>query len=157
MHAEPGDWIVVHGHTDHDGVRRGLVLEVHGADGAPPYVVRWTEDDHEGLVFPGPDATVVCCAHEYTEVNCAFAQTVEPGNPALRSRIQEVRALRARGRPSLPTSIGEERAFNPFLRVDADEVVAWAEREHGIARDDRVARFAALRSAKDCFKAPSTW
>jgi hypothetical protein len=57
MHANVGDRIVVRGHHVGDTDRRGEIVEVHGADGAPPYVVRWS-DGHEGLFFPGPDATV---------------------------------------------------------------------------------------------------
>lgn len=59
MHAAAGDWLIVsggaHGHTEH----RGKITAVQGVDGAPPYYVHWVEDDHEALVFPGPDARVV--------------------------------------------------------------------------------------------------
>jgi len=57
MDANVGDRIVVRGHQVGDGDRRGEIVEVHGADGAPPYVVRWS-DGHQGLFFPGSDATV---------------------------------------------------------------------------------------------------
>jgi len=57
MHANVGDRIVVRGHQVGDADRRGEIVEVHGADGAPPYVVRWS-DGHQGLFFPGSDATV---------------------------------------------------------------------------------------------------
>lgn len=50
--------MVVEGRTDTHAKREGQVIEVRGADGAPPYVVRW-DDGHEGLVFPGPDAHIV--------------------------------------------------------------------------------------------------
>lgn len=58
MRAEAGDWLVVE--SPHTGTvhRRGLVLEAHGPDGSPPFLIRWTGDDHESLVFPGPDAHV---------------------------------------------------------------------------------------------------
>jgi len=104
-----------------------------------------------------PPDTTVCCGHEYTLTNCAFALSVEPRNAALRARTAEVRELRANGEPSLPTTIGSERACNPFLRVDAPEVVAWAQHTHGVERENRVARFAALRRAKDDFKVPAAW
>lgn len=58
MHAKVGDRLVVESNRDTTARREGEVLEVRGADGAPPYVVRWT-DGHEGLMFPGPDAHVV--------------------------------------------------------------------------------------------------
>lgn len=58
MFAAVGDRLVVRaGHVD--GVDRDAeILEVHGADGAPPYVVRWSDSGHESLVFPGPDAYI---------------------------------------------------------------------------------------------------
>ncbi|HVK27763.1 MAG TPA: DUF1918 domain-containing protein [Nocardioides sp.] len=58
MHAEVGDRLVVEGHTAAEHRREAEVLEVRGADGAPPYLVRW-QDGHESLAFPGPDAHVV--------------------------------------------------------------------------------------------------
>ena len=58
MRAQVGDHLVVEGRTDTRSKQEGEVVEVRGADGAPPYVVRWS-DGHEGLVFPGPDAHIV--------------------------------------------------------------------------------------------------
>ncbi|MDC8015371.1 hydroxyacylglutathione hydrolase [Tahibacter soli] len=104
-----------------------------------------------------PPETAVCCAHEYTLSNCAYADTIEPGNAALRQRIANVRTLRAQVRPSLPSTLALEAATNPFLRVDAPDVVDWGMRTHGIAAADRVARFAALRSGKDQFRTPASW
>ncbi len=63
-----------------------------------------------------PDETRVYCGHEYTLANIQFARTVEPGNAALAEREQSARRLRAAGRPTLPSTLGEERATNPFLR-----------------------------------------
>ncbi|MBW4091706.1 MAG: hydroxyacylglutathione hydrolase [Proteobacteria bacterium] len=80
-----------------------------------------------------PDATLVCCGHEYTESNGRFALSVDPDNAALRARMSEVAAQRAAGRPSVPSTMASERAANPFLRA-ADP-----------------SRFAALRAAKDKF------
>ncbi|HUD42113.1 MAG TPA: hydroxyacylglutathione hydrolase [Dokdonella sp.] len=99
-----------------------------------------------------PDATGVCCGHEYTLDNAAFAQTIEPGNRALEARIATVRRLRAEGRPSLPVSLGEERASNPFLRIDAPAVIAALSAEAG-AGATRAERFGALRRRKDLFRA----
>ena len=63
MHASVGDRLIVHGtHVDDPG-KDGEILEVRGKNGEPPYVVRW-EDGHEGLVFPGPDATIHHYEHE---------------------------------------------------------------------------------------------
>lgn len=59
MHAKVGDRIVVHpSHLD-EPIRDGEVLEVHGEAGEPPYLIRWSDDGHESLVFPGPGAQVV--------------------------------------------------------------------------------------------------
>jgi hydroxyacylglutathione hydrolase len=96
-----------------------------------------------------PGNTLVCCAHEYTAANARFAQTIEPDNHALAARQQEVAALRAHDKPSLPVALATEQATNPFLRTDDDAVIAWSQRQ-GVA-GDRVARFAALRSNKDVF------
>jgi hypothetical protein len=58
MHATRGDRIIVEGRRQGEPVRDGEVLEVRGADGGPPYVVRWSDNGHETLFFPGPDARV---------------------------------------------------------------------------------------------------
>jgi len=58
MHATAGDRIIVHGPKVDSPDRDGEVVEVRGADGAPPYVVRWSDSGHEGLYFPGPDAVI---------------------------------------------------------------------------------------------------
>lgn len=59
MKAKVGDRIVVKGHQVGEHDRDALVLEVRGSDGDPPYLVRWGDDGHEGLYFPGSDAAVV--------------------------------------------------------------------------------------------------
>ena len=104
-----------------------------------------------------PPETAVCCAHEYTLSNCAYADTIEPATPALVQRIADVRALRVQARPSLPSTLALEAATNPFLRVDAPDVVDWGARTHGLATAQRVERFAALRSGKDQFRTPASW
>jgi hypothetical protein len=58
MHAEVGNWLVVEGLTDASARRQGQIVAVDHADGSPPYWVRWLDDDHRSLVFPGPDARV---------------------------------------------------------------------------------------------------
>jgi hydroxyacylglutathione hydrolase len=70
-----------------------------------------------------PDETRVYCAHEYTEANGRYAVTAEPDNRDLMARMDEVVALRARGEATVPTTIGLERATNPFMRAaSADEL-----------------------------------
>jgi hydroxyacylglutathione hydrolase len=68
--------------------------------------------------------TRVCCAHEYTMDGLSFARSVEPENEALQRRSREVTALREAGGCAVPSTIGEERATNPFLRSDSAPLVA---------------------------------
>lgn len=58
MKAQVGDRLVIKGHRMGEPDRDAEILEVRGPDGSPPYYVRWSDDGHEGLVFPGPDASV---------------------------------------------------------------------------------------------------
>lgn len=100
-----------------------------------------------------PGTLQVCCGHEYTLANAAFAQRVEPGNPALRRRAEQAAAQRAAGKPTVPSTLDDERACNPFLRVDAPEVQATVAARLGRAPVDRVEVFAELRQWKDGFRA----
>jgi hydroxyacylglutathione hydrolase len=97
-----------------------------------------------------PPETRVLCGHEYTVKNLEFAVSVEPGNRALAERLAACRALRERGAPTVPGTIGEERETNPFLRTSAPALVAWAH-VHGAQGDSADEVFAALRAAKDRF------
>ena len=94
-----------------------------------------------------PDETVIYCAHEYTQANAKFALSVEPGNPELVARSAEIDALRARGIPTVPTTIGLERATNPFVRPMSENLQATI----GLSGDDLVAVFAETRKRKDNF------
>ena len=96
-----------------------------------------------------PPATRVYCAHEYTLDNIGFAKWVEPDNPDLAAREQQVRVLRERGEPSVPSTLAEELATNPFLRTGEPTVIAAAERWAGQTLDDPSAVFTALRTWKD--------
>ncbi|MCO4744707.1 MAG: hydroxyacylglutathione hydrolase [Proteobacteria bacterium] len=71
-----------------------------------------------------PDETLVCCAHEYTEDNLRFAWTIEPDNVALAERIRHVWAVRAEGGCTVPSTMAQERATNPFLRGDSEGLKA---------------------------------
>jgi hypothetical protein len=64
MRANVGDWLVIKGTTTELADQRGLITEVHGADGAPPYLVRWLSTGHVATVFPGSDAIVVTAAEQ---------------------------------------------------------------------------------------------
>jgi hydroxyacylglutathione hydrolase len=94
-----------------------------------------------------PGDTRVYCGHEYTENNARFALAIDPDNPALRRRAEEVSALRAEGRPTVPSTIAVERAANPFLRADDPGLQQAA----GLASDNPVAAFAEIRRRKDMF------
>lgn len=69
-----------------------------------------------------PPDTVICSGHEYTEANGRFAVTIEPENPALLARIERIKAARAKGEPTVPSTLSEELATNPFVRAHLDEV-----------------------------------
>ena len=95
-----------------------------------------------------PGTARVYCAHEYTQSNARFALTVDGGNPALVARAQAVADARARGEPTVPGTLAEELATNPFLRADRPELAAAV----GLPPGDPVAVFAAVRRAKDQFR-----
>jgi hydroxyacylglutathione hydrolase len=96
-----------------------------------------------------PDATKVYCGHEYTLANIAFAQQVEPANTALAARLARDRKLRDAGQPTLPSTLGEERATNPFLRWREPAVVESANKYLGGRVSDPVRVFAAIREWKN--------
>lgn len=100
-----------------------------------------------------PGHTAVCCGHEYTLANAAFALAVEPANDALHHRHQEAQAMRLAGRPTLPSTLSMELATNPFLRTDVPAVIQAVSRRLGRAPADRVETFAELRRWKDSFRA----
>ena len=64
MKANVGDWLVMNSVTVGQPKQRGLITEVHSADGSPPFMVRWLDSDHVAMVFPGPDAIVVTAAEQ---------------------------------------------------------------------------------------------
>lgn len=94
-----------------------------------------------------PDDTRIYCGHEYTQSNARFALTVDPENPALSKRAAEVDRLRAEGKATIPSRMGEEKAANPFLRADDPAVAAGV----GLSGADPVAVFAEVRRRKDNF------
>ncbi len=94
-----------------------------------------------------PDDTTVYCAHEYTQANAKFALTVEPGNDALVARSEEIDRLRAQGTPTVPTTMGLEKATNPFLRPMSQNL----QETVGLVGRDLVDVFAETRRRKDNF------
>ncbi|MCJ9428493.1 hydroxyacylglutathione hydrolase [Kordiimonas marina] len=94
-----------------------------------------------------PDDTKVYCAHEYTLANGRFALSVEPHNAELVARMHEVEDLRAKGIPTIPSTIGLEKATNPFLRPMSEEIQDIT----GLVGAPLPAVFAEVRKRKDNF------
>lgn len=92
----------------------------------------------------------ITSAHEYTASNAKFALSVEPGNEELVARAKEIMEMRERGEPTVPSTIGEEKRTNPFVRVDISEEIR---KNVGVTSDDTDDdAFAKVRSAKDNFR-----
>ena len=98
-----------------------------------------------------PQDTKVYCAHEYTEANLAFARTVEPGNEAITQRIETVSALRKKMLPSLPSTLAEELATNPFLRCNKAKIVQSVSTHADKYLPSELEVFTELRRWKDRF------
>lgn len=168
----PLDHAVTEGDRITIGSEEGRVLDVSGhtlghlAFHFPASAVVFTADSLMamgcGRVFEGtmpqmfesleklaalPPKTLVCSGHEYTQSNAKFALTVDPDNPALISRIEDINAARAEGRPTVPSTLAEELATNPFLRA-AD---AGVQAHMGMSGQAPVAVFAEIRARKDRF------
>ncbi len=94
-----------------------------------------------------PDDTQFFCGHEYTQANIKFALTIEPDNEALLARAKEVEQLRASGKPTIPATIGAEKAQNCFLRADVPSVAAAV----GKAGRPAAEVFAEIRERKNKF------
>lgn len=94
-----------------------------------------------------PDDTEFYCGHEYTAANIKFARTIEPNNRALAEREAEAKREIERGLPTIPTTIGEEKRANPFLRADVAEVAAGI----GMAGQPAAQVFAEIRARKNRF------
>lgn len=95
-----------------------------------------------------PDDTVVYCGHEYTLANARFSVTVDPKNAALKARLAQIEKARAANKPTVPFTLGEERATNPFLRADEPSVAEAV----GMKGADAAAVFTELRERKNNFK-----
>ncbi|WP_170357120.1 hydroxyacylglutathione hydrolase [Ruegeria arenilitoris] len=94
-----------------------------------------------------PDETSVCSGHEYTQSNARFAVTIDPYNTALQQRVHEIDQARAKGRATVPSNLGVEKATNPFLRATDPKIQA----QLGMVGADPVAVFAEIRGRKDRF------
>ena len=96
-----------------------------------------------------PDDTKVYCGHEYTLANIDFARNVEPKNEALAARETRDRKLREAGKPTVPSTMREEKATNPFLRVGEPAVIESVNKYLGSRVSDPVRVFAAIREWKN--------
>jgi len=96
-----------------------------------------------------PDETRVYCGHEYTTKNLEFAAMLEPSNGELAKRRREVAALRAEGKPSVPTTIAIEKETNPFLRWSSPELAASVRARESDVTSEPASIFAATRRLKD--------
>lgn len=96
-----------------------------------------------------PAQTRCYCAHEYTLANLGFARWVEPRSPAVAAAIAAAEQRRAQDQPTVPSTLSEELAVNPFLRTAEPAVVAAAERFAGMPLDGQTQVFTALRRWKD--------
>ncbi len=169
----PGiDHRVAEGDTVSVGSHTARVIDVPGHTGG--HNAYWFEEDGAlfcgdtlfslgcGRVFEGtaeqmwssllklralPDDTMVYCAHEYSAANAKFALSVDPENPALIKRANEINELRRAGRPTVPSGLGEEKLCNPFLRADAEGLGQAV----GLADRDAARVFAEIRHRKDNF------
>ena len=94
-----------------------------------------------------PDDTRIYCGHEYTQSNARFALTIDPENDALRERALAIDAARAAGEPTIPSTLGVERAINPFLRPGDPAI----RRRLGMTDRSDAEVFAEIRRRKDSF------
>jgi hydroxyacylglutathione hydrolase len=94
-----------------------------------------------------PDDTEIYCGHEYTVANVKFALTIEPDNTVLQARDAEAREQIAEKQPTIPTTLGDEKLANPFLRADRPEVAA----DIGMAGKPPAEVFTEIRARKNKF------
>lgn len=98
-----------------------------------------------------PAETRIYCAHEYTLANLAFAQAVEPNNPALAQRVVADQASRAAGEPTVPSTLALELATNPFVRCETHELQNSLRQQDKLISDLPASVFATVRGWKDSF------
>ena len=98
-----------------------------------------------------PDDTQVYCGHEYTRANVRFARAADPDNAALRALESRAKELRDQDLPTLPSTIGQEKATNPFVRVREPAVIAAANRFAGKTLNDPASVLGAMREWKNGF------
>jgi hydroxyacylglutathione hydrolase len=147
----PGHTLGAVGYLGDDAVFTGDTLFVAGCgrifEGTPTQMYDSLNEKLARL----PDATRVFCGHEYTAKNLEFAAFMEPGNDAVREKLGRVARARSLGEPTVPSTIGEERATNPFLRCESPEILAKVAAELGDEKSPS-AVLGAVRRAKDQYR-----
>ena len=98
-----------------------------------------------------PDDTRVYCGHEYTVKNLQFALTLEPSNQKLQSKLQWAQDMRAKKQPTIPSTVAEEKEFNPFVRVNNSELQANVKKQFPDVKIDPVTILEKTRYLKDNF------
>lgn len=101
---------------------------------------------------PLPDSYRVLCGHDYSETNLRFALNIEPQNEAARAKLDEVRSSYANGKEPSPTTIGEEKKYNPFFRYDVPDVVREIKKRKPSIEDDPKSIFKELRELRNNWK-----
>jgi hydroxyacylglutathione hydrolase len=139
------------GHLAYLGPEFALVGDTLFAGGCGRIFEGTPEQMHASLsrLADLPGETLVYCAHEYTIANLSFAREVEPYNQELERRLEKALAARAKGHPTVPSTIAEELETNPFLRCGQSAVIAAAENKSGLDVPTEVDVFTIIRSWKD--------
>jgi hydroxyacylglutathione hydrolase len=140
--------IIVHEQEQIQCVFTGDTMFVGGCgrlfEGTPADMYRSLND----VLGELPDATEVYCGHEYTQANLRFAQTVEPDSAVLKEMMEQVATARQSNQPTVPSTIGQEKRINPYLRCSVEAVRAYV----GLDKNaSNIEVLAAIRQAKDSF------
>jgi len=97
------------------------------------------------------DDTLLYCGHEYTESNLQFAAVVEPENKAIQRRLIQTKKIRDKNQCTVPATLKQEKASNPFLRCEQNSVINAANKHSGKKLDKPHEVFAEIRRWKDNF------
>ena len=94
-----------------------------------------------------PDKTLIYCGHEYTESNASFALKLEPENKGLQKKVKEIKSMRQKRKPTVPSLLIEEKKYNPFLRFDDSDYLSII----GMRDLSYLEAFGKIRKMKDNF------
>jgi hydroxyacylglutathione hydrolase len=99
-----------------------------------------------------PDDLRIFPGHDYSEPNLRFALDLEPGNKEAAKRLKQIEKLRLKGKEPAPTTIGEEKKYNPFLRYDSPEITKELRKRNPALGDSKASYFVELRKLRDDWK-----